>query len=379
MPRISVIIPTKNRRDLLVQTLASVVAQTEGDWEAIVVDDGSTDGTLGYLRAAAREDERIRVLRRRGPIGGACVARNQGLAAARSDTIVFLDSDDILEPFALEDRLAALAQKPEIDFLVNQARCFRQQPGDMNTLWNVDPPGLTPDADIDRFLRRDIPWQTTGATWRRRALARLSSPRCHGPRGGGLGPWDEHAPSGQDLEMHVRALLLGLRYERTMPYDFHWRAGSAGRSSVGLASIQAAHWAYRSVIAERFRKLMLQTGRLTPLRRNLLAGAFWNSADNVRQRAGVRQATRIWDRARVLGLTSTRRWLEGSAYLIGFGQRQLREPAKRWIGRSWPPELLLTPSPTHTRAPVPPEQERQLIERRNRAKSVAAGLRGVRL
>jgi glycosyltransferase involved in cell wall biosynthesis len=356
MPRASIIIPTKDRRDLLVQTLASVAAQTEQDWEAIVVDDGSTDGTLGYVRAAAREDERIRLLHRQGPVTGACAARNQGLAASRADVIIFLDSDDILEPFALEDRLVALSNRPGADFLVTQARCFRHHPGDLATLWNVDPPGVTPDEDLDRFLARDIPWQTTSATWRRAALDRV-------------GPWDEHAPSGQDLDFHVRAILAGLRYERTGGYDFHWRTGG-GRGSIGLASIQAQHWAYRAVLAERFLRLMEETGRLTPHRRDLLAGAFWNSSDNVRQRAGIRDATRIWDRARALGLIGTRRWLEGSLYLVGFGQRQIREPAK-WLIRSWPAELRLEPSPTHTRAPIPAGWESAVQGRRDAAKNVA--------
>ena len=354
VPRTSIIIPTRNRRELLEQTLASVIAQSEPDWEAIVVDDGSTDGTLGYLRAVAREDDRVRLLRRTGANPGACAARNQGVAAARSDVIIFLDSDDILEPFALEDRLASLGQRPEIDFLVTQARCFHKTPDDLNVLWNIDPPGITPGEDLHRFLRRDIPWQTTSATWRRPALARL-------------GGWDERAPSGQDYEFHVRAILLGLRYDRIAGYDFQWRKGSADRASVGLASIQARHWAYRAVMAERFLHIMRQTEQLTPIRRDLLAGQCWMAAANVRQRSTIRAATRIWDRARTLGLIDTRRWLEGSAYLIGFGRRHIREPAKRWIEQTWPRDLLLTPSPTHTAALVPPEWEASVRQRRTAA------------
>ena len=297
---------------------------------------------------------------------GACAARNQGLDAARSDVIIFLDSDDILEPFALEDRLMALNEpassagaepadtdvaQPSIDLLVTQARCFRKTPGDLDVLWNVDYANATPSEDLERFLRRDIPWQTTGATWRRAALRRL-------------GGWDEQAPSGQDYELHVRAILLGMRYARRGCYDYHWRKGAADRASVGLASIQAQHWAYRAVIAERIVRMMQQTGQLTPLRRDLLAGQFWTAADNVRQRATIRQATRIWDRARVLGLITLRRWLEGSAYLVGFGRRHIRESAKAWIERAWPVELRLKPSPTQTNAPIPPEWIAHVDKRR---------------
>ena len=350
-PLISFVIPTKNRRGLLAETLGSLFAQSEPRWEAVVVDDGSTDGTPGYVAAVAREDDRVRLLRRTGANPGACAARNQGLAAARADLVVFLDSDDVMEPFAVEDRLAPMSARPDLDFLVTQARCFAESPGDRATLWNVDLPSWTPDQDIDRFLARDIPWQTTGATWRRSALARV-------------GPWDERAPSGQDLDFHLRALLAGLRYDRAGGYDFHWRIGSARRGSIGLASITAGHWAYRAVMLERFARLLARAGRLTRRRRDLLGGGFWNAADYVRQRAGVRDATRLWDRARTLGLISARRWLEGLAYLLGFGQRHLREPARRWIARSWPPELRLAPSPTHTLAQIPPEWEACASRRR---------------
>src|SRR5690606_21609295 len=229
-PLISFIIPTKNRRDLLAETLGSLVVQSEPRWEAVVVDDGSTDGTLGYARAAAREDERIRLIRRSGPVAGACVARNQGFAASRADLVVFLVSDDIMEPFAVAERVAAMNERPDVDYRVTQARCFWRTPGDMAVLWNSDPATTkpsTPDEDLDRFLSRDIPWQTTSPTWRRSAVERI-------------GTWNEQAPSGQDLDYHVRALLLGLRYARTRSYDFHWRVGGAARGSIGLASIQAA-------------------------------------------------------------------------------------------------------------------------------------------
>ncbi len=353
-PLISFIIPAKNRRDLLAETLGSLVAQSEPRWEGIVVDDGSTDGTIGYVRAAAREDERIRLVRRAGPATGACAARNQGFAASRANLIVFLDSDDIMESFAVAERVAAMNERPDVDYLVTQARCFRRTPGDMAALWNTDPATTTPDTpdeDLDRFLSRDIPWQTTGPTWRRSAVERI-------------GPWHEQAPSGQDLDYHVRALLLGLRYDRTRSYDFHWRVGGAARGSIGLASIRAAHWRWRAVLAERLLFMIRRAGRLTERRRLLVGGAFWNAADNVRQRAGIREASRIWDRARVLGLISTRQWLEGTAYILGFFQRHLREPARRWIEGHWPDELLLEPSATQTNAPLPPAWEEAARSRR---------------
>jgi glycosyltransferase involved in cell wall biosynthesis len=107
---ISVIIPTYNRRDLLSATLASVFAQTGVDSEVIVVDDGSTDDTLVYLRALPVQVVAL------PHAGRSAVARNAGLARAHGDLIAFLDSDDLWEPHALAALASALAAAPQAGF-----------------------------------------------------------------------------------------------------------------------------------------------------------------------------------------------------------------------------------------------------------------------
>ncbi len=96
MPRFSVIVPTRNRRALLEQTLASVSAQRFRDFELIVVDDGSTDETASYL-ATLGDD--VRTLRLDGAGPGA--ARNAGASIAVGEYLAFLDSDDIWLPWTL--------------------------------------------------------------------------------------------------------------------------------------------------------------------------------------------------------------------------------------------------------------------------------------
>src|SRR5262245_41673604 len=92
----SVIIPTHNRLDFLKQAISSVWAQTHTDYEIIVVDDGSTDGSMDYLLSLG---SRVTALRRanRGP--GA--ARNSGAERAVGRYLAFLDSDDSWYPWAL--------------------------------------------------------------------------------------------------------------------------------------------------------------------------------------------------------------------------------------------------------------------------------------
>jgi glycosyltransferase involved in cell wall biosynthesis len=92
----SVIIPTYNRRELLIRTLASVWAQRFSDFEVVVVDDGSTDGTLECLHTHA---PRARVIRQANR--GQGVARNLGAQEAGGDYLAFLDSDDLWFPWTL--------------------------------------------------------------------------------------------------------------------------------------------------------------------------------------------------------------------------------------------------------------------------------------
>lgn len=99
MPTVSVVIPTHNRRELVLQAVASVLQQTYRDFEVIVVDDGSIDGTAEALTAAF--GDRIIVIRLESTLERSA-ARNAGWEAARSPLIAFLDSDDLW----LRDKLA---------------------------------------------------------------------------------------------------------------------------------------------------------------------------------------------------------------------------------------------------------------------------------
>lgn len=102
-PRVSVIIPTRNRLPLLKKALKSVEEQTFGNLEIIVVDDASDDDTAEFLREEM-EKGRLRVIRHESRAGGG-KARNSGILAAKGDFIAFLDDDDEWLPKKLEKQL----------------------------------------------------------------------------------------------------------------------------------------------------------------------------------------------------------------------------------------------------------------------------------
>lgn len=105
-PLVSIVIPTWNRRDMLMEALESVRSQRWKRWEAIVVDDGSDDGTIEAVERLAAQDSRFVLIRR--PHEGVCRARNSGLEAARGDYIAFLDSDNVWTPQYLDRMLATM-------------------------------------------------------------------------------------------------------------------------------------------------------------------------------------------------------------------------------------------------------------------------------
>ncbi|MBW2039707.1 MAG: glycosyltransferase [Deltaproteobacteria bacterium] len=108
MPRVSVIIPTHNRKDFLLEAMDSVFAQTYGDFELVVVDDGSTDGTGEALK---RYGDRLIYTYQANQ--GVSAARNRGIELVRGEFIAFLDSDDLWLPKKLQMQVAFMDQHPE--------------------------------------------------------------------------------------------------------------------------------------------------------------------------------------------------------------------------------------------------------------------------
>lgn len=105
-PFVSVIIPAYNVAPFIGDALASLSAQTVSDWEAIVVDDGSRDGTAEVV--ASFGDARVRLVAQEN--AGVSAARNRGMEEARGETLCFLDADDWLGPDALARMRAALGE-----------------------------------------------------------------------------------------------------------------------------------------------------------------------------------------------------------------------------------------------------------------------------
>lgn len=112
-PKVSIVIPARNASQTIAETLSSLSEQTFSNWEAVIVDDGSVDGTRGIAESYAASDARFRVVAQ--PPQGVSAARNKGIDLARSDWLLFLDSDDWVLPRHLERLTSVLDRDPELD------------------------------------------------------------------------------------------------------------------------------------------------------------------------------------------------------------------------------------------------------------------------
>ncbi|MCC7278857.1 MAG: glycosyltransferase family 2 protein [Chromatiaceae bacterium] len=192
-PAVSLIIPHWNRARLLAETLDSIRAQTMSNWEVVIVDDGSAANEIQLLKTYV--EDRIRLLVRHDEPKGPSRCRNLGWRAARAPYLIFLDSDDLLAPWCLEERLKLALGRPPQNFMIFSVMLFRDQPGDTAELWND--PGAKPH--LERFLCSDGPWHTSSGLWTRAGLDRI-------------GGFNERVIYGDDADLHIRALLAQVPY-----------------------------------------------------------------------------------------------------------------------------------------------------------------------
>lgn len=184
--KVSIIIPVFNNELTILQTINSVQAQSYSNWEIVCVDDGSTDKTESIVNDCARIDYRIKYKKRVGQIKGGSACRNIGIREATGDFIIFLDGDDILADYCLENRVSAIREK-NYDFAVFPFGSFSTDQSHIRVhrVYDNKPEYL--------FVSSISAWIITSTIFKRSFLI-------------GLGGFDESFPRFQDIELHLRAL-----------------------------------------------------------------------------------------------------------------------------------------------------------------------------
>jgi len=202
-PKVSVVSPVFNRADIVHKTIDSVIGQSYQNWELLLVDDGSTDNVQEIIKNKYGNEPRISFTRRNREPKSASSCRNIGAENAKGDYLIFLDSDDWLEPFCLEQRVKVVVSNPDLDFAVFPFRFLNHHgeyvPNAFNFSHGTDP--------LINFLSNKSYWAIMCPIWKKSFFFEI-------------GGFNAKFSRYQDPEIHIRALTHpGVNYKMCLDFQ----------------------------------------------------------------------------------------------------------------------------------------------------------------
>jgi glycosyltransferase involved in cell wall biosynthesis len=189
VPQVSVIIPTYNCQDYLIEAIESVLSQTDCDFELIVIDDGSTDQTRTVLQPY---HNRLRYIYQ--PNQGVATARNHGIRQSRGDLIAFLDADDYFLPNKLAAQVARFEAEPDLGIVHSG---WLRVNAEGQALKEIKPWEYVPELNLENWLKWK-PVLPSAMMFRRHWLQ-------------SVGGFDSRFPPAEDTELALRLALKGCR------------------------------------------------------------------------------------------------------------------------------------------------------------------------
>ena len=270
MAEVSVIMPAYNVAPYIEAAMDSVRAQTYQDWELLVVDDGSTDGTGSIVETYAAREPRVRLFRQSN--AGISGARNRALRDASGEFLAVFDGDDVWEPRYLEAQLAILRTHPEIDVVTGNAWFLGGR-------YHGQPARPWPDPRPHPTLRSILEDETAVfimSVMRRRVYETV-------------GAFDESLRTNEDYDFWLRAAVAGFRFYRNDEPLGHYRRrdDSLSASEVRMVTgIVRVYEKLKPLLVGRASELAIVDAQIARFQRLALAGRAKASLD----RGDVRMA-----------------------------------------------------------------------------------------
>jgi len=291
-PSVSVVIIAYNGEAFLAEAIDSVLFQSFSDYELIVVDDGSTDGTRAIVEDYRRwRPDLVRLVQHPdGRNHGMSAARNRGLSAARGEFIAFLDADDVWTPDKLKEQVAILRAHPEVGLVYGRARIWRSWSGEGADFFydlGVAPDrAYAPPSLFRRQLRNLDQTPTTSGAMMRTGLVRA------------VGGWEPaFRAMFEDQVLFAKLLVRAAAYvSGAVWFNYRQHPASASARSAAAGGDEAARLKYLGWLAgyldrlggaDTERAAVLAAAR--DLRRSMLRACVGGSA---------RRLLRTWSRSR---------------------------------------------------------------------------------
>jgi hypothetical protein len=239
-PAVSVLMAVRNGAAYLDESLASLAAQTFEDFEIVVVDNGSTDGTAAIIREWARREPRLRAFRLEQR--GVSASRNLAVAEARAPLLAPLDSDDLALPHRLAVQVAAMNARPDLALLGSAVELIDGRGRRIGSL--RFPPG---DAELRTFLREGRVFAHSSVIMRRDAFLAAGGYRAGLALAEDFDLWLRMADQG-------RIAILPEPLARYRMHDRSTTARGRVRQAIALGCVRAAGQARAFGRPEPFRR-----------------------------------------------------------------------------------------------------------------------------
>jgi hypothetical protein len=249
-PLVSILIPCYNARPWIAQSIQSAIDQTYPHKEIVVVDDGSTDGSLDVIR-----DFGDRVRFETGPNRGGNVARNRLLELSRGDWLSFLDADDYLLPEKIKRQMALIAPDAKIDVVYSPFIELIQKTGKMHQRSVED------DDLYANYIRWD-PFSTIAPLWKKSAILEV-------------GGWNPNQPVCQEHELLLRLIMAGKKFELLSEPLSVYRAVNGASVSRHSPMKTLTH---QMGLMNKFEEYLVVSGKLEDKHRRILAQSRFEAA-----------------------------------------------------------------------------------------------------
>ena len=198
-PKVSLIMPFFNNKELVGKMIDSILANTFEDWELLAIDDGSSVETLAYL-SHYTADSRVKIIKRETTPKGAQTCRNLGMDHAQGQYWMFVDSDDYLTPACIGTRVEWIEKRQDLDFMVFPSAVYINDVFEPHAPEDIFGYNVHND-DLKGFARRELPFIVWSNIYRADSLRKAHL------------LWDTKLLSLQDADYNVHAIMAGLRYE----------------------------------------------------------------------------------------------------------------------------------------------------------------------
>ena len=220
IPLVSIIIPSYDTAHLIGETLDSVLSQTYTNWECIVVDDGSTDGTNEILEKYCDNDSRFQYYHRpNNTPKGANACRNFGIMKLQGDYVIFMDADDLLGNDCLNSRIKYFLKDFKLDVVVGTTQRFKKTVADTDCIVNVDPNIISSQNYLLYFLSHNFPWTIMSPMWDVNIIKQFR--------------FNEDMDRLQDVDFHIRILLSKkLKIKRSNNPDSFYRLPETKKQNI---------------------------------------------------------------------------------------------------------------------------------------------------